>query len=190
MGKKISIDSATSMNKALELIECFYLFGIKNIDAIVHPQSLIHGILEMKNGMMIAGLATNNMKIHIANSFFYPDCDSMNITQRLNLLELQKLEFFSTDSYHFPFIDIANQIIKSESQASAIIFNALGEIAVDLFIKNKISFLEIGTFVQKNLENSFLDYEEPRSFEEIIDIDENIRRKIDIDHSSFLNEPN
>ena len=172
MGRKISIDSATLMNKALEMIECFYLFGMKNIEAIIHPQSIIHGALELKSGMIIAGMAQSDMKTHIAHSLFYPET-FQNFAKRLNLRDLQKLEFFDTSSSCFPFIKMADMIINQYPHLS-VIFNSLGEIAVDSFIQNKISFLKIGDFVEQN----FFKYEninEPKNINDLIEIDKMVR---------------
>jgi 1-deoxy-D-xylulose-5-phosphate reductoisomerase len=174
MGQKISIDSATLMNKALEIIECFYLFGTQNIEAVIHPQSLIHGALELKNGMIIAGMANNDMRTHITHSLFYPK-NFDNISKKLNLKDLQKLEFFDTKSTCFPFILMAHEIITKNAHLS-IIFNSLGEIAVDLFIKNKISFLEIGNFVEENF-NKYNNTPEPKDLNDLIEIDKKIRNE-------------
>lgn len=177
MGKKISIDSATLMNKALELIECFYLFGTKNLEAIIHPQSIIHGILELKSGMMLAGMAQNDMRIHIAHSLLHPK-NLHCITKKVNLFDLKKLEFYDINSSHFPFIKMAHQIIESYPHLS-ILFNALGEVAVDLFIHNKISFLDIGPFVEENF-SKYMTMSKAKTFEDLIEIDRAVKNNISI----------
>jgi 1-deoxy-D-xylulose-5-phosphate reductoisomerase len=174
MGKKISIDSATLMNKALEMIECFYLFNTKNIEAIIHPQSIIHGIIELKNGMMVAGMAQNDMRTHIAHSIFYPKSFE-SIAKKLNLKELQKLEFFDVRSSFFPFIEMAEKIINDYPYLS-IIFNSLSEIAVYLFTQNKISFLEIGNFIEKNF-FQYKNISKPQNLSDLIEIDKMIKDK-------------
>ena len=175
MGQKISIDSATLMNKALEIIECFYLFNTKNIEAIIHPQSIIHGALELKNGMMIVGMAENDMQTHIAHSLFYPKSFS-NVAKKLNLKDIQKLEFFDVESSYFPFIKMAHIIINKYPHMSTI-FNSLGEVAVELFVQNKISFLEIGDFVKQNF-SRYQGKKEPRNLEDLVEIDKMIKEEL------------
>ena len=172
MGRKISIDSATLMNKALEIIECFYLFGMKNIEAVIHPQSIIHGALELKNGMIIAGMAKNDMKTHIAHSLFYPET-FQNVAKKLKLQDLQKLEFFDTNSSCFPFIKMAYIIINQYPYLS-VIFNSLGEIAVELFIQKQISFLKIGDFVEQNF-FKYTNINEPKNIDDLIRMNKMIR---------------
>jgi 1-deoxy-D-xylulose-5-phosphate reductoisomerase len=170
MGAKISVDSATLMNKALELIEAHYLFKLP-VETVIHPQSIVHAIIQKHNDEEIQFISPPDMKIHIAHGLFYPHKSIYKHSQiQTSILSFQKII-----NHPFPFIDIAHEIIKNDNHL-AILFNLAGEIAVQQFIDGKIKFLEIKSLVLKLLEK-YSCYDKPSSVEEIIEIDYKIRLK-------------
>jgi len=149
MGTKITIDSATLMNKALEIIEAFFLFQLKKdqIDVIIHPQSIIHSMVEFIDSSIIAQLSEPDMRLPILYSLSFP----MRIpfkTKPLNFSELRKLEFFEVDIRTFPSIRMAYDVLKEGKNAGAVL-NAANEVAVDYFLKEKISFQDIFTVAEE-----------------------------------------
>ena len=143
MGTKITIDSATLMNKALEVIEAFYLFNVKKdqIDVIIHPQSIVHSLVEFRDASVIAQLSMPDMKIPILYSLTYPE--RLDIEQnRLDLASLGSLEFYEVDRDKFQSIEMAYYILQQGKNAGAV-FNAANEVAVDYFLSGGISFLDI-----------------------------------------------
>ena len=155
MGKKISVDSATLMNKALEIIEAKYLFDLKKneINAIIHPQAIVHAIVNYHNGMSAAILSKPDMKIPIS-SLFFDFKNFNNVNNSLDITKCSKLEFISIDDKKFPAINLAYQVLKKGGSAPHV-FNYLNELLVDLFIKNKIKFTEIVKFNEINMEKFF-----------------------------------
>ncbi len=143
MGAKISVDSATMMNKGLELIEAYHLFpiGLDKIDVLVHPQSVIHSMVEYIDRSTIAQLGSPDMCIPIANALAWPDRMSTH-SAPLDLAKLSRLDFETPDYTRFPALSIARNAI-SEGGAKPAILNAVNEIAVDAFLQNRIGFLDI-----------------------------------------------
>ncbi|MGE5341307.1 MAG: 1-deoxy-D-xylulose-5-phosphate reductoisomerase [Candidatus Omnitrophota bacterium] len=170
MGTKITIDSATLMNKALEIIEAFHLFRLNahQIDAIIHPQSIIHSMVEFIDSSIIAQLGVPDMRLPILYSLSYPQRLPFN-ESRLNFLELKKLEFFPVDREKFSSIRMAYDVLKEGKNAGAVL-NAANEVAVDYFLKEKISFNDIFSIV----EHIFY-YETFYSVHSVDDINETIR---------------
>jgi len=153
MGDKITIDSATLMNKALEIIEAFYLFKLKReqIDVIIHPQSIIHSMVEFIDSSTIAQLSLPDMRIPILYSLSYPDRVNFK-GEELNFGELKKLEFYPVDIEKFIFIKMAYHVLKRGGNSGAVL-NAANEVAVDYFLKEKISFEQIFEIVGEILYN-------------------------------------
>ncbi len=147
MGTKITIDSATLMNKALEMIEAYFLFKLKRdqIEVIIHPQSIIHSMVEYIDSSVIAQMSLPDMKIPILYSLSYPERIFFE-DKRLNLLDLKKLEFFAVDTKKFTSIDMANHVLE-RGQNSGAVLNAANEVAVDYFLQEKISFDQIFSIV-------------------------------------------
>ena len=147
MGTKVTIDSATLMNKALEVIETFYLFQLnkEQIDIVIHPQSIIHSMVEFIDSSVIAQLSLPDMRLPILYSLSFPERFPF-MGKSLNFIELQKLEFFAADTNVFPSIRMAYDALKEGKNAGAVL-NAANEIAVDYFLKEKISFKDIFTIV-------------------------------------------
>jgi len=152
MGDKISIDSATLINKGLELIEATYLFGIEHelIDILVHPESLIHGIVSLKDGTSIAMMADADMRFPISNALFtdsnYPEYNN------LCLEKLGKLTFRSLDNETFPSVMLARQALDI-GQIGVITYNASSEVAVQSFVSGKIKFTEIFRLIENSIAN-------------------------------------
>ena len=175
MGAKISVDSATMMNKGLELIEAHHLFGMPadSIDVLVHPQSVIHSLVEFRDGSVIAQLGSPDMRIPIAYALAWPE-RMETPAQRLDLAELHRLEFESPDLERFPSLKLARQALETGGSAP-IVLNAANEVAVASFLANHIAFAEIAGSVARAL-NAF-SWKAPVSIEEVIDIDREVREK-------------
>jgi len=155
MGQKITIDSSTLMNKALEIIEAKYLFNEDpdKIEAIIHPEGLIHSFVEFCDGTILAALAIPDMKIPISYGLSYPDIVESH-TNKINLQQLKKLSFKTIDPLKFPSIDFAYFALNHE-KGMPIILNAANEVAVELFMKNKISFLNIYKLISTTLNYAY-----------------------------------
>lgn len=147
MGTKVTLDSATLMNKALEVIEAFHLFKLQKnqIDVVIHPQSIIHSMVEFIDSSVMAQLSVPDMKLPILYSLSYPERITWN-NNRLNFTELNKLEFYRVDMEKFPSIRMAYDVLEIGKNSGAVL-NAANEIAVDYFLKEKISFKDIFTVV-------------------------------------------
>ena len=152
MGPKISVDSATMMNKGLELIEAHFLFGIpeNRIEILVHPQSIIHSLVEYVDGSVLAQLGTPDMKTPISYTLSWPE--RMNVPgSSLDLGLVSRLTFEIPDFERFPALSLAREALKTGGSAPAIL-NAANEEAVAAFLGNKVGFLEIPRIVSKTLE--------------------------------------
>ena len=155
MGKKISIDSATMANKALEIIEAKYIFGLNDnqIDAIIHPQAIIHAMVNYKNGVTTALLNEPDMRIPISTLFFkFNPYSDKNRT--LNILEHSKLEFMEIDPIRFPAIKLGREVMKMGGIAPHA-FNYLNDIFVKKFLKGSLTFTDIVYLNEINLEKIF-----------------------------------
>jgi 1-deoxy-D-xylulose-5-phosphate reductoisomerase len=154
MGKKISIDSATMMNKGLELIEAQHIFDIapQAIDAVIHPQSYVHSFVEYIDGSFLAQLGPPDMRIPIAYAFSWPERLTTG-TQKLTPMDFGKLEFAPICNQRFPCFELAKQAMQTGGWAP-LVLNAANEIAVDAFLQNQISFPEISAVVEKTLAKS------------------------------------
>ena len=155
MGKKISIDSATMVNKSLEIIEAKYLFDLNDdqIDAIIHPQAIVHAMVNYKNGITTALLNKPDMRIPISSLFFEFD-DYTNKANQLNMLEYPKLEFYPINTKRYPAIKLGKEVMKIGGLAPNS-FNYLNEILVSYFLKGVIKFKDITTLNETNLEKIF-----------------------------------
>ncbi len=151
MGNKITIDSATLMNKGFEVIEAKWLFNLEasQIKVLVHPQSIIHSLVEFSDGSMKAQLGMPDMRIPISYALSYPKRFSFSFP-RLSLEEIQTLQFFSPDYKKFPCLRIAFECLEKGGNATAIL-NAANEIAVSHFLEKKISYSDIVRFIEFSL---------------------------------------
>ena len=155
MGQKITIDSSTLMNKALEIIEAKYLFNEDpdKIEAIIHPEGLIHSFVEFCDGTILAAMAIPDMKIPISYGLSYPDIVESH-SNKINLQQLKNLSFKTIDPLKFPSIDFAYFALNHE-KGMPIVLNAANEVAVELFMKNKISFLNIYKLISTTLNYAY-----------------------------------
>ena len=151
MGNKITIDSATMFNKAFEIIEASHLFNLdaSQIEVIIHPQSIIHSIVEYKDGAMKAQMGVSDMKVPIAYALSYPSRLD-NIAISLSLKDVAKLEFYEADLVRFEPIALAYQVLKEKGTYPAVL-NAANEEAVNLFLNGKIKFTDILKIVKNTL---------------------------------------
>src|SRR5215470_1202285 len=151
MGPKISVDSATLMNKGLELIEAYHLFGIgaDKLEIVVHPQSIIHALVGYRDGSMLAQLSWPDMRTPIALSLAWPQRMTAP-TKRLDLVELAQLSFERPDRQRFQAIDLARQVMQRGGMAAAVL-NAANEIAVEAFLAERLGFLQIAQLVAETL---------------------------------------
>jgi 1-deoxy-D-xylulose-5-phosphate reductoisomerase len=148
MGKKITIDSASLMNKGLELIEAHYLFGIEpaRLEVLVHPQSVIHGLVSFADGSVLAGMAHPDMKVPIAHCLAYPHRMTTQ-ARRLDLAQLAKLTFERPDLERFPALSLAIEALKSGDGLPTVL-NAANEVAVAAFLAGTIGFGAIAGLVE------------------------------------------
>ena len=149
MGKKISVDSSTLMNKVFELIEAskLFKFNIKKYRIMIHPQSYVHAVIRYKNGLIKMLLHNSDMKIPISNTIFGQMTKGENI-KKLNSLKLDGLRFFEVDKKRYPSIKLIAKCFKS-GEAAPIILNASNEILVSLFLQKKIKFTDIIDILSK-----------------------------------------
>jgi len=154
MGKKISIDSATMMNKALEVIEAAHLFNMPSdkIDVLVHPQSVIHSMVEYVDGSILAHMGASDMRVPIAHAIAWPE-RSESPAERLNLLSLPPMTFAPVDGVRFPSVALAYECLKSGS-AACIALNAANEVAVAAFLSGAIEFPQIVSIVRDVLDGT------------------------------------
>ena len=173
MGAKITIDSATLMNKGLEVIEAHWLFNAKpsQIEVVVHPQSIIHSMVEYVDGSILAQLGNPDMRTPIAYALGYPNRIESGVAS-LNLLEIAKLEFEAPDVKRFPCLQLAYDALLVGGTAPAIL-NAANEVAVAAFLNKQIHFLDIPVLIEKAL--SSIAIAPVSSLEQLIDVDEAAR---------------
>ena len=175
MGKKITIDSASMMNKALELIEARYLFGLKpeQLDVVINPQSVVHALTELNDGSMIAQLSVPDMRLAIAYGLSYPERLSKP-GSKLDLAGLSKLEFFAPDRKKFPSLDFADAALRAGGTLPAVM-NAANEVAVERFCAGEINFGGIWKIVGHVMES--VSVEPQKSLEQIMAADAEARAK-------------
>lgn len=152
MGAKISVDSATLMNKGLELIEAFHLFPIDadRLDVIVHPQSVVHSLVEYVDGSVLAQLGTPDMRTPISYALAWPDRIATPC-RRLDLVEIARLDFEAPDPVRFPALNLAWAALREGGSAPAVL-NAANEVAVAAFLGRRIGFLDIAAIVGETLD--------------------------------------
>ena len=169
MGKKISVDSATMMNKGLELIEACKLFQMESldIDIVIHPQSIIHSLVAYRDGSMLAHLAYPDMRVPIAHCLAWPERIESGV-EIMDLVQVGKLEFARPDLKRFPCLKLAYDAING-AESSPTVLNAANEIAVDGFLKNRINFTEIPIVIEEVLQK--LEPKKMNDLESIIETD-------------------
>jgi 1-deoxy-D-xylulose-5-phosphate reductoisomerase len=175
MGAKITIDSATLMNKGLELIEARWLFDVEpaRLDVHVHPQSIVHSMVEFHDGSVMAQLGIPDMRVPIALALVHPKRLKNQLPQ-LKLTEVRELTFFTPDEEKFVCLRLAKQVLKAGGTLPAVL-NAANEVAVQRFLDKKIPFLQIPVVVEKTL--AAHRSQTPRSLEQIVEIDQWARKQ-------------
>ncbi len=170
MGPKISVDSATMMNKGLEFIEACWLFSGSpdEIEIVVHPQSIIHSMVEYQDGSVISQMGQPDMRTPIAYCLGWPDRLASGVS-RLNFFELNNLEFYPPDYERFPCLALAIHSIR-EGGSYPIALNAVNEVAVDAFLSKQIRFTDINILLERVLEK--WDSCEPNALTDVIQADE------------------
>ncbi|MGC6518199.1 MAG: 1-deoxy-D-xylulose-5-phosphate reductoisomerase [Candidatus Puniceispirillaceae bacterium] len=173
MGAKVTIDSATLMNKGLELLEASHLFALSadKLAGIIHPQSLVHGLVEFQDGSVIAHLACADMKLPLGFALGLGERLETG-TKRLNLASVGTLSFQPIDEEIFPCFSYARQII-DEGAEKSVILNAANEVAVEAFLADKIAFLQIPALVANALSHHFSC--DVTTLEGVFDLDEQVR---------------
>ena len=152
MGRKISVDSATLMNKGLEVIESAWLFGLPGnaIEVVVHPQSVVHSLVEYCDGSLLAQLASPDMRVPIAHALAWPERQASGATA-LNLFDVARLDFEPPDRARFPCLDLAYRALHAGGTACAIL-NAANEVAVQAFLEGRLNFGSIAEVVGASLD--------------------------------------
>ncbi|HEY8433568.1 MAG TPA: 1-deoxy-D-xylulose-5-phosphate reductoisomerase [Sphingomicrobium sp.] len=177
MGPKISVDSATMMNKGLELIEARHLFGLSSerLDVLIHPQSVVHSLVEFVDGSVLAQLGAPDMRIPIAFALAWPERIATP-AQRLDLAATARLDFEKPDLARFPALRLARHALEAGG-AAPVVLNAANEVAVAAFLGGNIRFPEIAELVEQALDD--VDAASPSSIEEVLDIDRATRSCVD-----------
>lgn len=153
MGEKVTIDSATLMNKGLELIEAHWLFGLdpEKLAILIHPQSIVHSLIEMLDGSVLAQLSPTDMKIPIQYALTYPEREK-GLLPSLDLSQIGVLEFYDVDLEKFPLVNLARQALM-ENNSFSIALNAANEVVVEAFLREEIKFFEIPDVVAEVVED-------------------------------------
>ncbi|UCH53499.1 MAG: 1-deoxy-D-xylulose-5-phosphate reductoisomerase [Pseudomonadota bacterium] len=154
MGRKISVDSATLMNKGLELIEACWLFGLEpeKVEVVVHPQSVIHSLVDYTDGSVLAQLGNPDMRTPIAHALAWPERIESGV-RSLDLLEIAHLDFGAPDTVRFPCLRLAYEAAHAGGTAPTVL-NAANEIAVQAFLDHEIAFTEIAQIIEATLDRS------------------------------------
>ncbi|OHC75267.1 MAG: 1-deoxy-D-xylulose-5-phosphate reductoisomerase [Rhodospirillales bacterium RIFCSPLOWO2_12_FULL_58_28] len=178
MGAKISVDSATMANKGLELIEAHHLFSMPEdrIDVLVHPQSVVHGLVAYNDGSVLAQMGTPDMRTPISYALGWPD-RMASPSPRLSLAEVGKLTFEAPDLVRFPALKLARQALQNGGGAPTV-FNAANEVAVHHFLGRRIGFLDIVRIIEQVLEK--VPARRLESLDDVDDIDDAARRAAEV----------
>jgi 1-deoxy-D-xylulose-5-phosphate reductoisomerase len=176
MGPKVTIDSATLMNKGLELLEAHHLFSFapNKLDVVIHPQSIVHCLVHLSDGSVLAQLSCPDMRTPIAYSLAWPE--RMHApTKRLDLAALGTLSFEAPDAMRFPALRLAREVLAVGGSAATVL-NAANEVAVEAFLARRIGFLAIAGVVEETLSTSAVLTALPRrSVEDVLTIDAEAR---------------
>jgi 1-deoxy-D-xylulose-5-phosphate reductoisomerase len=170
MGSKITVDSATMMNKGLELIEARFLFDVppEKLDVVIHPQSVVHSFVTFNDGSMIAQMGDPDMRTPISYALAYPERIPSGV-KPLDMAKVGTLTFLKPDLNKYPCLSIAMEVLKKDLTAPMIVMNAANEIAVEAFIRGGISYLQMPELIKNTLEKYSPD--EPCMVETVLDID-------------------
>lgn len=184
MGRKITVDSSTLVNKGLEVIEAHQLFGMDydKIKVVIHPQSIVHSLVEYDDNAVIAQLGVTDMKLPIQLAFTYPDRIQNNCLDTLDLLKVGNLTFEAPDREVFKGLDLAYKAGRI-GKSMPTVLNAANEIAVDLFLNKKIKFLDIYKIIEKAIDNH--EVEEIDNLDSILRIDQATRKWVYDNYSNL-----
>lgn len=184
MGRKITVDSSTLVNKGLEVIEAHQLFGMDydKIKVVIHPQSIIHSLVEYDDNAVIAQLGVTDMKLPIQLAFTYPDRIQNNCLDTLDLLKVGNLTFEAPDREVFKGLDLAYRAGRI-GKSMPTVLNAANEIAVELFLDKKIKFLDIYKIIEKAMDNH--EVEEIDNLDSILRIDQATRKWVYDNYSNL-----
>ena len=175
MGRKISVDSATMMNKALEVIEARWLFDLtpQDIRVVIHPQSIIHSMVVCRDASVLAQLGTPDMRVPIAYGLSYPSRIESGAS-RLDLLSVSSLTFEAPDDKRFPGLKLAYDVLAAP-EGSSVVLNAANEVAVQAFLDEQVSFVDIHRINQSTLEALSGRFERPTSVGDLLELDARAR---------------
>ncbi|MGB3863512.1 MAG: 1-deoxy-D-xylulose-5-phosphate reductoisomerase [Candidatus Aminicenantaceae bacterium] len=175
MGEKVTIDSATLMNKGLELIEARWLFGLdpEKLGILIHPQSIVHSLIEMQDGSVLAQLSPTDMKIPIQYALTYPEREK-GLLPSLDLSQIRVLEFYDVDFEKFPLVNLARQVLM-ENDSFSIALNAANEVVVAAFLGEEIKFMDIAAVVTEVVEDHRA--KEVETVNDIFEIDRDSRSR-------------
>jgi 1-deoxy-D-xylulose-5-phosphate reductoisomerase len=174
MGPKISVDSATMMNKGLELIEASWLFDmdLDEMDVVIHPESIIHSMVEYIDGSTIAQMGQPDMRTPIAYGLAWPDRIVSGVP-RLDLISVGQLNFEQADLLRFPCLKLAMDVIKAKESAGSTVLNAANEVAVQAFLEESIAYTEIPCVIESVLEQ--MGPASVQTIEEVLEVDRKAR---------------
>lgn len=174
MGRKISVDSATMINKGLEIIEASWLFNTapSRIEALIHPQSIVHSMVVFRDQSVLAQMGNPDMRMSIAHALAYPQRITSGVAP-LDLSQLSALTFEKPDLVRFPCLELAMEVI-NQPPAASIVLNASNEVAVDAFLSMRISFTDIVRVIDRTLQR--IDSAPVNTIDDILAIDDQARR--------------
>ena len=177
MGRKITVDSATMINKGFEVIEAHYLFGVpyQKIEIVIHPQSIVHSAVEFVDGSIISQMSRTDMRIAIQYALTYPE-RKISTVKKLDLPSLGKLEFFNFSTGNFPCFELALTSARIGGTMPAVL-NAANEVAVKKFLEGKIRFLQIPKFIEKAMKKHRV--KKNPDLEDILDADFETRKFVE-----------
>ena len=178
MGGRITIDSATLMNKGLEIIEAHWLFGFpsEQIDVLIHPESVVHSMIEFRDGSVMAQMSVPDMRLPIRYALNYPDRLAMNgDSQGLDLIALSKLRFAAPDTRRFPCLNLAREALRKGGSLPCAL-NAADEVAVEAFLSHRLRFSDIPRVIERVLEQA-THAQSFTSLDDVLACDQEARRR-------------
>ncbi|MEG0251016.1 MAG: 1-deoxy-D-xylulose-5-phosphate reductoisomerase [Christensenellaceae bacterium] len=175
MGQKITIDSASLANKGLEVIEAHYMYKTagEHIKVVVHPQSLVHSMIEFKDSSVLAQLGPVDMRLPIQKALLFPKMRAFPLNKPLNFYEISQLDFIEPDLDRFPCLKLAYDAIESKTTA---VYNVANEVAVDCYLHDSIKFGEIHEIIEDSMQKFF--GVQPQNIEQILSLDKEVREYI------------
>ena len=178
MGRKISVDSATMMNKGLEVIEAHWLFQMQpeQIDVVLHPQSVIHSMVEYIDGSVLAQLGNPDMRTPIAYALAWPERIDSGV-KSLDLFQVARLDFVAPDMQRFPCLKLAFDAVRTGGTAP-VILNAANEVAVAAFLERRLGFLGIAELVDRTLQATEVEVAE--DLDQLLDVDRRVRSQVEL----------